>query len=372
MTNVDRGYAWLHELAADPSRLKPPTPRIPGLAWPSRVTLLAAREKAGKSEYVSQGVAAATCGSLFLGERCEVVTCLWLCLDEMEQDLTRRLIGLGADPQRVAIRTLRPDGEFHLAEMVHETKATLVVVDTLMSLVSGLVTRGGDAAEWTPHLKSLVSVARSTGAAMIWNHHASKGTGRYRDSTAIGAESDVNLQWQEHQHGETVRKIMVTGRLSVRDFEVDFIDGRYILAGEIAVGEAPASQVSHHARALLQLLSDAEPEGYSSTSWRTESKLAKTSFNRARRALIRDGLALGPDHTLTPRYRITAHGERSLELPSAKGASEVPQHRGTNGLGGANGATPLGTRGGTWPPAPGSGTGTEEEKERVAIETEGN
>lgn len=363
MVSEPRGYAWLHELAADPDRLKPPRALLPRLAWQGRTTLLSGAEKAGKSEFVSQEISAGTRRDVFLGDECGLITCLWLCLDEPEEDLVRRLMALGADPHRIAIRTTRPENPVHLAELMRETGANVTVVDSLMSFVSGLVTRGGDAAEWTPHLKGLTAVARSAGAAMIWLHHANKATGNYRDSSAIGAEADMILEFQPHQHGDTVRKIRVRGRLPLRDFDLDFVDGRYVLAGEASANPAPG-KATEHTRTLLELLSDAEPEGFTSSGWMKAADLPKTSYNRARRRLLREGLAIGPEDTRTNKYRITEAGERALMVPGARGANEVPRNLGTTGLDGAKGATPM-VMGGT-----GTRPGTSdryESEERMAI-----
>jgi len=43
-----RQWMWLSELLEDPDLLQPPKPIVPRLVWKERITLLAAREKAGK------------------------------------------------------------------------------------------------------------------------------------------------------------------------------------------------------------------------------------------------------------------------------------------------------------------------------------
>src|SRR6185437_3394504 len=64
----DGGAAWrmLPEILADPELLKVPPVVMPRLAWRGRVSLLAAREKSGKTTLVGAGAAAHSAGQVFL------------------------------------------------------------------------------------------------------------------------------------------------------------------------------------------------------------------------------------------------------------------------------------------------------------------
>lgn len=67
---ADEPHRWftLEELARRPELLAPPEAVVPRLAWEGRLTLLAAREKTGKSTLVRSAIAAKVTGRDFLGE----------------------------------------------------------------------------------------------------------------------------------------------------------------------------------------------------------------------------------------------------------------------------------------------------------------
>jgi len=58
----------LAEILADPDVIRPPVALVPRMAWTGRVTLLAAREKIGKSTLAGAAVAALSSGVRFMGE----------------------------------------------------------------------------------------------------------------------------------------------------------------------------------------------------------------------------------------------------------------------------------------------------------------
>lgn len=61
----------LDEVLADPTMLQPPLALVPGLVWRGRLSMLAGREKDGKSTFAAAGVAAMTRGHEFLGDPTE-------------------------------------------------------------------------------------------------------------------------------------------------------------------------------------------------------------------------------------------------------------------------------------------------------------
>ncbi|MDB4893177.1 MAG: hypothetical protein JWL61_5032, partial [Gemmatimonadetes bacterium] len=81
----------LDELMENESIMRPPPPIVPRLAWAGRSTLLAAREKAGKSTLTGFLTAAVTNGTDFLGEFCAKGDVLVIGLEEFIGDTARRL-----------------------------------------------------------------------------------------------------------------------------------------------------------------------------------------------------------------------------------------------------------------------------------------
>lgn len=179
----------LAEYLEDPEALTPPVELVPHLVLQGRVTLFSAREKAGKSTLAGQAVAAVTRGESFLGGTCLQGRVLWYALDEPVGDLVRRLHANGADGTQVFIREEKPTA-LQVVEDVAESGAALVVIDALSDLLRGM--KENDAAEASVALAPYRDAARTSGAAMLLIHHATKGgRGEYRGSSALGAIVDV-------------------------------------------------------------------------------------------------------------------------------------------------------------------------------------
>jgi hypothetical protein len=212
-----------------------PVALVPRLAYSGRAVLFAGREKSGKSTLLSAGIAAASQGRVFLAEPCRPASALWLTAEEREDDVARRLEGFGADPDRVWI-VAAPKLSHVLNDLragVERLRPDVVVVDTLASLVR-LLPRDerpapGDSTAWTPVVLTLVELAHQLGAAVVIVGHASKATGEYRDSTAIGASVDAILEMKDGRTGNE-RRVSVRGRWSgLEDFAVRFGGGEFAL-----------------------------------------------------------------------------------------------------------------------------------------------
>jgi 5S rRNA maturation endonuclease (ribonuclease M5) len=182
----------LRALLERPELMLPPPALIPNIAYQGRVTLLSAREKAGKSTLVGQGVAALSRGGHFLNEQLQPGRVLWYPIDEPAGDTVRRLQLFGADPDSVIIQTERPTADELRAEIL-ATNAKLVVIDTLGELWSGRITSARDAEEVGPYLRPFVVVARETNCALVLLYHTTKSGAEYRDSVQIGASVDIIL-----------------------------------------------------------------------------------------------------------------------------------------------------------------------------------
>jgi hypothetical protein len=173
--------------------LQPPTTLVPNLAWQGRTTLLAAREKIGKSTLVTQAAAALTSGGEFLGVHLERANVLWYALDEPLGDLVQRLIHHGADPDRIHVHDAPPSADEMVAD-IKSTGARLVVVDTLTALWEGSVEDWRDPNEIARFVRPYVRAVRITGASLALIHHTSKGGNEYLGSVQLGAIVDVILK----------------------------------------------------------------------------------------------------------------------------------------------------------------------------------
>jgi len=168
---------------------------LPYLAWGGRVTLLAAREKDGKSTLVGGAVAALTRGAPWLGEPCDPVgPVLWLH-EEAPDDVIGRLQQFGADLARVHLLQLpQADAARALTANVTRLRPRVIIVDSLVRFAAGRVTDPTRATQWEPIMSEFLGLAQKSGAAIVVLHHAGKKDGEYRDSTEIGAGVDMLIQ----------------------------------------------------------------------------------------------------------------------------------------------------------------------------------
>ncbi|MCX5760904.1 MAG: AAA family ATPase [Gemmatimonadetes bacterium] len=101
-------YYTLGELVTRPELLAEPDPVVPPFLFRGRVTLLAGREKLGKSTLVAHAAAALSRGEEFLGATLAAGRVLWYSLDEGLNDTVRRFQALGAAHGNVLICPDRP------------------------------------------------------------------------------------------------------------------------------------------------------------------------------------------------------------------------------------------------------------------------
>jgi hypothetical protein len=80
----------LADILASPNALRPPEPVVPRIAWAGRVTLLAAREKLGKTTLAAAAAAAVSTGSPWLNERVTPGDVLWTRIGCLSWSARRR------------------------------------------------------------------------------------------------------------------------------------------------------------------------------------------------------------------------------------------------------------------------------------------
>jgi hypothetical protein len=227
-------YYRLRDLLERPELLHPPPVVVPRLAWRGRLTLFAAPEKSGKSTLLGQAVAALAEGQEFLGDPVEQGVTLWLALDEPLPDLVRRLAEYGASGDRVLVMTERPDPEV-LKGIIKAEGVNLVVIDTATEFVAGIVDDLNAATGWQPLLRALRGIAQETGSACVLLHHTNKSTGRYRDSSQLGAGVDAILEMSESSDDKVLRRVRARGRMQMANFTLRFGNQRY----DLDEGELP-------------------------------------------------------------------------------------------------------------------------------------
>jgi hypothetical protein len=226
----------LEELKAHPEMLQPPTVVIPRLAWAGRVTMLAGREKEGKSTFVAGGCATLSGGGYFLGDFVDVGRVLWLSSDaESLYDQVARLMRFGAEPKNVFVVTDWDRTPASFIRAIGDVQPGVAVVDTLAAFAELAISDANASALWTPVMLALKRAANDTGAAIILVHHASKATGRYRDSTAIGAGVDCILEIEPCEENTPSRRIRARAKWHLDGYTVRLEGDAYTLEDAAAL-----------------------------------------------------------------------------------------------------------------------------------------
>lgn len=226
------GLRTAAEILEDPdARIRPATV-ADHLAWEELVTMLAGREKSGKSTLLRFAVARATAGRrVWTGEPTpagprEVV--YWS--EERPVDVAAALERMGADLDGVHVRDMRLDPGDRFAMLrrdLERTEPALLVVDTLATFTDPLDLESGDPGDWAPVMNRFGALAQEFALAVLLNHHARKIDGEYRGSTAIGAGVDAILELRRApREGPNVRSVTAKARAAAdaRDFSYELVE----------------------------------------------------------------------------------------------------------------------------------------------------
>lgn len=213
----------LTELQKDEKLLQPANVIVPGLAAAGRVTMLAAREKMGKSTLMAYAAAQMSRGGHIWEQ--ETIPCrvLWVGLEESPADAVTRFIAMGADPEMLTIVT-RLGGEGGLNQLRAEivaAKPDLVIVDSLAAYAKGIEDEN-NAVACTALLNPLVEFVHDSGVALVLLHHANKSGSGYRGSVAIGAAMDMILEMHPVERDQSLRRIEAKGRFRIDSYEVRY------------------------------------------------------------------------------------------------------------------------------------------------------
>jgi hypothetical protein len=193
--------ATLRELDVDRLLMTPPDP-VPFVLEPllvaGCVTMLAGREGRGKSM-----LALAIASALGRDEPPDVAgmdvslggRALYIDAENGEPEIHRRLHGLDVQSGRLAYA--EADGFdlrrelWRVEQLVARHDPRLLVLDSMRSLAPGL--DENDSQEVEAALRPVVRLTQRLKIATLILHHASRGSGEYRGSTAIGAAVELGF-----------------------------------------------------------------------------------------------------------------------------------------------------------------------------------
>lgn len=243
---IDRTEPWgprrvlwkLSDLWKSESIMRPPPTVVPRLAWVGRSTLLAAREKSGKSTLIGYIASRVSRGEEFLGEYCVAGDVLIVGLEEFLGDVARRLKRFGADGDRVVLMNGFLGEKSRAEELrghVEDMTPALTVVDSLIAFANDRGIDENDAAMATV-VQPLTDMAHATGTGLVIVHHANKAQGRARGSTAIMGATDVVCEFfaPDEDADPTNRRVRSVGRVPlIRQFDMRF-DGDTFTLGDTA------------------------------------------------------------------------------------------------------------------------------------------
>jgi len=222
---------WLSDIMDNPGLYKEPSPIIPLLAWENRLTLLAGREKGGKSTLVSAAAAAISRGEPFLEEEMKEGKILWVSWEETKEDIGRRFLQFGGDETKFAL-LLHPENPYEsVKSLCIEHDFFLIIWDSLSRVadtVSKKVPDPGNAPVWTRIIAPILDIAHEY-ATSILLHHAKKDGRGYRDSTGIGAAPDVIIEMSKSKRQKTHRFLDRKGRFGFSEDIISLEDTKYVI-----------------------------------------------------------------------------------------------------------------------------------------------
>ena len=204
---------------------------LPCLAWMGTKTLLAAREKTGKTTLVMAAVAAMTTGRPFLQQDTTPSTVLWMT-EEPPSILVKRAKEFGADPDRLYILPMGKSPTAQLKVAVQHLNPGLIVIDTLYRFA--MIEDENEAGAWLPTVLMLDEITQGGTAVLLLAHSQKSESGEYRGSTAIGGYVDAILTMGRPKDGETLRRIRGKGRLDLgKPFIVQLAGNTFNLVDEV-------------------------------------------------------------------------------------------------------------------------------------------
>ena len=175
-----------------------------------------AKPKVGKSTFARNLCLAVARGEDFLGLKTKKGECIYLALEEREDDLRQDFRAMGADGSEsiyIHAASAPVEGISALCDLVREREPVLVVIDPLFRLAR--IRDEKAYAETYAALGPLIDVAREVGTHVLFSHHAGKGmkadsVDAPLGSTAIGGVAStlvVLKRTRDHRTIETVQRV---------------------------------------------------------------------------------------------------------------------------------------------------------------------
>jgi archaellum biogenesis ATPase FlaH len=181
------------------------------------LALLVGKPKAGKSTLSRALALAVARGDSWLGWACRQGLVVYIALEDRRADVRRHFRTMGAtgeEPIHFVFAAQGEDAIAQLQEIVARERVVLVIIDTLQRLLRAKDL--SDYAEVTTRLTPLLSLARETGAAVVFVHHAGKSVAREAvdmplGSTALAGSVDSVLVLRRQDGRRTLESVQRVG-----------------------------------------------------------------------------------------------------------------------------------------------------------------
>jgi AAA domain len=202
----------LGELLAKPDR--PVDYVVENILVAGTPSALVSKPKVGKSTLARNLCLAVSRGNDFLGLKTKQGECIYLALEEREEDVRNDFRAMGADgtePILIHAAAAPAEGIQALCDLVKERKPRLVVIDPLFRLAR--VQNESAYAEIYAALGPLIDVSRETGTHVMVLHHSGKGIGKADPidsplgSTAIGGSVSTLVVLKRTESFRTIQTV---------------------------------------------------------------------------------------------------------------------------------------------------------------------
>jgi hypothetical protein len=177
------------------------------------ISCVAAKPKVGKSTFARNLCFRVSRGEDFLGLKTKRGECIYLALEEREEDVKNDFRAMGPDggePIYVHAAAAPAEGIYALCDLVRQRRPVLVVIDPLFRMAR--IRDEKAYAETYAALGPLIDVAREVGAHLLVTHHAGKSTKADAidsplGSTAIGGAVCTLIVLKRTESGRTVQAV---------------------------------------------------------------------------------------------------------------------------------------------------------------------
>jgi hypothetical protein len=254
------------------------------------VSCVVAKPKVGKSTFARNLCLAVSRGDRFLGFETKQGECIYLALEEREEDLKNDFRAMGADgrePIYIHAAAAPAEGIAGLCDLVRERRPILVVIDPLFRLAR--IRDEKAYAETYAALGPLIDVAREAGTHVMLTHHAGKSAKADAidaplGSTAIGGAVCTLVHLKRSETMRTIQTVQRIG-LDIPETVLQFdVESRSLFLGE----EKTAADLQAIGETILEFLRGTdEPKTENEIDGAVEGKTGQK--RKALRGLVTQG-----------------------------------------------------------------------------------